>query len=366
MRRMTLRDGRARLPVTVLGATGTVGQRFVALLAEHPWFELARVCASERSAGRSYGDVVRWSLAAPLPAAAARLPVEACEPDGRTRGALAGEGPWLVLSGLDSTVAGPIETAFAEAGALVVTNASPHRMADDVPLVVPEVNPGHLELVHARIAAGRGAIVANPNCSTIGLVLALAPLDAAFGVRRVSVTTQQALSGAGLPGVPGLAIADNVIPYIAGEEEKLEREPARILGALVGERIEPHPLVVSAQCTRVAVTDGHLAHGSVELERAADAAALIEAWRSFRAEPQERRLPRAPEHPTLWLDAPDAPQPRLHRDLERGMAVSIGRLRPCPILGWRFTQLSHNTLRGAAGGALLVAELLVDRLGKHG
>jgi aspartate-semialdehyde dehydrogenase len=336
------------VPVAVLGATGTVGQRFVALLADHPSFELVRLCASERTAGKPYGEVVRWALAEPLPARAARLVVEAPEP---------GSAPEpLVLSALDAAVAGPLETAFAEAGALVVTNASAHRMDPDVPLVVPEVNPEHLELVAER-PAGRGAILANPNCSAIGLALALAPIERAYGLDRAHVATLQALSGAGLPGVPALAIADNVIPFIRGEEEKLEREPRKILGRLAGERIEEHPLVVSAQCTRVGISDGHTALVSFATRRSATREGLHDALASFRGEPQERRLPSAPARPIVVHEAEDAPQPRLHRELERGMAVSVGRLRPCPLLGWKMVVLSHNTLRGAAGGALLVAEL---------
>ena len=351
------RDEAGRMPVAVLGATGSVGQRFVSLLENHPWFTLAHVCASQRSAGRAYGAVVPWALPGPVPSGARELRVQPCEPEQLAAG---GAGAVrLVFSALDSAVAGPIESAFADAGHLVVTNASPHRMASDVPLIVPEVNPGHLDLLQGHGAGG--AILANPNCSTIGLALALKPLDDAFGVRRCHVSTLQALSGAGLPGVPASAIADNVLPFIRGEEDKLETEPRKILGRLENERFVEHAIELSAQCTRVAVSDGHTELVSVELERRATRDELIEVWNSFRAEPQEHRLPSAPERPTLYLDDEQAPQPSLHRDLEEGMACSIGRLRPCPLFDWKFVALSHNTLRGAAGGALLVAELAKAR-----
>jgi aspartate-semialdehyde dehydrogenase len=345
-------DFDARIPVAVLGATGSVGQRFVELLEHHPWFELAFVGASPRSAGRPYGDVVRWAQTTPLPARAAELVVQPAEPPGALP-----PGVRLCFSALDADVAGPVEVAWAEAGALVVSNAKSHRMAPDVPLVVPEVNPAHLALLE-RQSFGRGGIVTNPNCSTIGLLLALAPLRP-FGLVRAHVVTLQALSGAGLPGVPGVQAVDNVIPFIGGEEEKLALETQKILGELRADGIAPARVTISAQCNRVPVIDGHTECVSLQLEQDVDAEALVAAWRDFRAAPQELGLPSAPAHPTLYLDEPDAPQPRKHRDLERGMACSIGRLQPCPVLSWRFVCLSHNTLRGAAGGALLTAELAV-------
>lgn len=344
-------DSRPKVPVAVLGATGGVGQRLVSLLSVHPWFELVAVAASARSAGRSYGDAVRWVLPRPLPAAAAGLPVLPAEP---------GIDAPLVFSALDPAVAGPIEGAFARGGSLVVSNARSHRMDPDVPLVVPEVNPDHLALLDVQ-DRGPGGIVTNPNCATIGLVLALKPLADAFGVSEVHVSTLQAISGAGLPGPESLAFLDNVIPHIPGEEEKAEAETAKILGRLEQDRVRTAPIRVSAHCNRVPVLEGHTICASVALEREATAEELVAAWRAFRAEPQELALPSAPEHPTLYLDAPDAPQPRLHRDLEGGMAVSVGRLRPCPLSSWRFVCLSHNTIRGAAGGAILLAELAVAR-----
>jgi aspartate-semialdehyde dehydrogenase len=344
----------SKVPVAVLGATGSVGQRFLTLLADHPWFEPVVLTASDRSAGRPYAEAARWALPAPLPERLAGVELAAT-------GAAAVAGCPLVFSALGSDVAGPIESELAAAGHLVVTNAGSHRMDPGVPLVVPEVNPGHLDLVAGRLAAGGGAILANPNCSTIGLALALAPLDAAFGVERGSVVTMQAVSGAGLPGVPSLLALDNLVPWIAGEEEKIETEPAKILGRLEGGRIAPHPMVVSAAANRVAVTDGHTLCVSVALGRRAEAAELRAAWDGFAGEPQRLGLPTAPQHPVRYLDAPDAPQPRLHRDLDRGMAATVGRLRPCPLFDYKFVTLSHNTLRGAAGGAVLLAELAAAR-----
>ncbi|MFQ5719115.1 MAG: aspartate-semialdehyde dehydrogenase [Acidobacteriota bacterium] len=352
MRRQDKRaPGTARIPVAVLGATGMVGQRFVSLLAEHAWFSLASVAASDRSAGRRYADIVRWRQARPLPVAAADAMVEPCTPDGK---------PALVFSALDGEVAGPIETAFAAAGHLVISNAKSHRLAPSVPLIIPEVNPDHLGVLDAA-AEGAGAIITNPNCSSIGLVMALAPLAARFGLRAVQVTTLQAISGAGLPGVPGLEIADNVIPRIEGEEEKLEAEPLKILGELTDGRIEPAEFPISAQCNRVGVVDGHTACVSVRLARPATVDDLRTTWTTFQADAGVRNLPSAPRCPVHVIDDEDGPQPRLHRDLDGGMACSVGRVRPCPVQDFKFVTVSHNTVRGAAGGALLVGELAVAR-----
>ncbi len=339
--------------MAVLGATGSVGQRFVALLTQHPWFEIRVLTASERSAGRRYCDAATWVQASPLPGSAAERVLEPTEPE-------ATEGCPLVFSALDAAAAGPAEEAFAAAGRLVVSNARSHRMDPEVPLVVPEVNGDHLALVPPpEDRGGRGAILTNPNCSTIGLVLALKPLVDAFGVERVNVVTLQAVSGAGFPGVSSMQIVDNTVPFISGEEEKLESEPRKILGRLKGGRIAESEIVVSAQCNRVAVVDGHTLCVSVALGRKASAQKLREAWERFSAAPQEQELPSAPRRPVHFLDAPDAPQPRLHRELERGMAVAVGRVRPCPLLDFKFVTLSHNTLRGAAGGSLLLAEQAV-------
>jgi aspartate-semialdehyde dehydrogenase len=323
----------------------------VALLEGHPWFRLGSVTASERSARKPYGEAARWALPTPIPEEVAGMHVRATGPDLE-------EG--LLFSALDSSVAGPVETEYAERGHVVVSNARNHRMDSDVPLLVPEVNPDHLDLV-ARQSFGGGAIITNPNCSTIGMALALAPLHRAFGVERVNVVTLQAISGAGIPGVSSLQIIDNIIPFISGEEEKLETEPLKILGELADGVVALAPLTVSAQCNRVPVVDGHTLCISVELGRAVSAEAIIDAWDSFRGEPTALELPSAPSTPVVYVGEPDQPQPRMYRDLGNGMAVAVGRLRPCPLLDWKFVTTSHNTVRGAAGGALLCAELAVAR-----
>ncbi len=340
-----------KTPVTVLGATGSVGQRFVALLAEHPWFEPAVLTASPRSVGRRYAEVVDWVLDRPIPAAVADLELRPTEP---------GPDCPLVFSALDAAVAGDAETAFAAAGHVVVSNARSHRMDPDVPLVVPEVNPDHLELAR-RQGSGGGAILTNPNCSTIGLVLALAPLEAAFGIDSVVVTTMQALSGAGLPGVPSMRSVDNIVPHIGGEEAKLETEPLKIFGRLENDGIHPAALTVSAQCNRVPVLDGHTLSVSVATRRPATPAEAVAAWTAFEGEPQRLGLPSAPRPPILVARDDDRPQARLDREVGAGMAVTVGRVQPCPVLGLRFVTLSHNTIRGAAGGSILVAELAVAR-----
>lgn len=341
-----------RIPVGILGATGVVGQRLLGLLDAHPWFEPVWLAASERSRGLSYGEAVRWHLKTPLPARFAALPVQEARPEGCPAR--------YVFSALDAAVAREVEPRFAAAGHLVVSNASAFRMRADVPLVIPEVNPDHLALLRcqAEYRAGRGGIITNPNCSTVGLVLALAPLARAFGVERVFVVTMQAVSGAGYPGVASLDILGNVIPYIAKEEEKVESEAAKILGRLDGAAaIAPAPFVVSAHCNRVAVEDGHTESVSVKLAKAASLEQIQQAWSEFRGRPQELGLPTAPPQPVLVTGAPDRPQPRADVDSGAGMSAVVGRLRQCPLLDWKFTVLSHNTIRGAAGAALLNAEL---------
>jgi aspartate-semialdehyde dehydrogenase len=338
-----------RIPTAVLGATGSVGQRLVTLLADHPWFEVVEVVASQRSAGRSYGDAVRWFQSSPVPESIADrevLPVDAVL-----------SAP-LVLSALDADVAGEIEERLARAGHLVVSNAKNHRMRADVPLLIPEVNADHLELIASQPYDG-GAIVTNPNCSTIGLVLALKPLQDAFGLEAVNVVTMQAISGAGFPGVSSLEIIDNLVPFIGGEEEKVESETRKILGNLERGAITDAEITLSAQCNRVPVIDGHTECVSVRLRDAATVDEIIDVWEGFRAAPQWLDLPTAPAQPIIYDRAETSPQPRLHRNAGSGMAVTIGRLRPCPVLGFKFVVLSHNTLRGAAGGSLLAAELAV-------
>lgn len=338
----------ARIPVGILGATGSVGQAFVERLATHPWFEVTALAASARSVGRRYADAVQWRGTAPLDPAIGERTVEACAP---------GIDAKIVFSALDASVAEATETAFAEAGYVVVSNAKSHRMADGVPLLVPEVNPDHLALIDTQ-PFGEGAIITNPNCAVIGVAMALAPLVEAFGVDDVHVVTMQALSGAGYPGVSGLDVVDNIVPFIVGEEDKVETEPGKIFARRDGGRLRPHTMRVSASCTRVPVLDGHLACVSVRLTRDADAEAIVSAWDAFRPPAAVAGLPSAPERPIRYAPDDAFPQPRLHRDADGGMAVSIGRLRPCPLLGWKFVVLVHNIVRGAAGCAILNAELL--------
>ena len=349
-----------RIPVTVIGATGLVGQRFIALLDGHPWFALSGIAASERNAGARYGDVVRWKVESEPPAAALDMRLAAPVPGD----ALPGR---IVFSALPATEAEEIEPRFAAAGALVFSNASAYRMAPDVPLIVPEINGDHLAaLAHQRERRGwSGAIVTNPNCSTIGLTLALAPL-LRFGLRRVLVTTLQAASGAGYPGVASLDLLDNVIPHIGGEEEKMESETRKILGGWNSDTAAFAPvredgLRLSATCTRVAVRDGHLETVSVELAERPGPDELIAAWRGYAGEPQQLKLPTAPEPVVIYRDEIDRPQPLRDRLAGHGMAVTVGRLRPCDVLDYKFVCLSHNTIRGAAGAALLNAELAVAR-----
>jgi aspartate-semialdehyde dehydrogenase len=340
-----------KLEVGILGATGMVGQRFVQLLENHPWFEVAWLAASEKSAGKKYAEACQWRLRAPMPQPARELPVHACQP---------GHSPRLVFSSLDSKVAGDVEKEFARAGHLVVSNSSNHRMDADVPLLIPEANPDHLALVRVqRQKRGwEGAILTNPNCTTIGLVMSLVPLERAFGLEKVLVTSMQAVSGAGYPGVPTLDILANVIPYISGEEEKVERETQKLLGRLVGGRVEPAKIAVSAHCNRVLVEDGHTETVSVSLRSKAALKDVAEAWRKFRALPQERGLPSAPQYPIIVREERDRPQPKFDVLAGNGMAAVVGRLRPCPVLHFKYVTLSHNTIRGAAGAALLNAELM--------
>ena len=343
-----------KIPVAVLGATGTVGQKLIRLLDGHPWFEVTALTASDASAGKRYGDTVRWREPTPLPAwAAGQTILKSTEPLGLP----------LAFSALDTDAARDIEPRWAGAGTVIVTNASPTRMDPDVPLVIAEVNPDHLGLIPGqRLGRGwPGAIVANPNCTTTGLVLALAPLHRAFGIERLVVSTMQAISGAGWPGVASLDITGNVVPFIPGEEEKVERETAKILGAFDGSAIRPAPLAVSAHTNRVPVIDGHTETVSIGFARRVtpdDVAAALRAWR---AEPAVAALPSSPEFPVVVDDRPDRPQPRLDLERGRGMTAVVGRIRPCPVFDIRFVVVSHNTVRGAAGATIQNAELLVAR-----
>ncbi len=343
-----------RWKVAVLGATGLVGQRFLQLLENHPWFEVTTLAASGQSAGLRYSEAANWMLDAPLPERFADRVVREARPE-----AVEAD---FVFSALDSSVAGPIEEEFARCGFPVVSNASPHRMDPDVPLLLADVNPEHIAMIpeQQRLRGYSGGfLVTNPNCSTAGLVTALKPLEDAFGVEAVSVVTLQAASGAGFPGVPSMGLLDNVVPFIGGEEEKLETEPQKILGRLRGNSLEPAPMVLSAQVNRVPVVDGHMESVSVKLRRKAGMADVAAAFADYLSEPQRLGLPSAPKHPLVVRTERDRPQTRMDRMASGGMAVTVGRIRPCPLFDVRFSLLSHNTVRGAAGAALLNAEWLV-------
>jgi aspartate-semialdehyde dehydrogenase len=334
------------IPVGILGATGMVGQQFVALLADHPWFKVEWLGASQRSEGKAFRDAAAWRLPNRLPDDVARRVVEAAAP---------GHAPALVFSGLDSSVATEIEQAFAEAGHIVVSNARNFRMEATVPLLIPEVNADHLALLDAQ--GWKGRIVTNPNCATVVLAMALAPLRQ-FGLKTTMVTTLQAISGAGYPGVPSWDILGNVIPHIGGEEEKIETETKKILGALAKDHVDLHPVVVSATTTRVPVQNGHTGSVSVGLDQQPTPGAIIDAWTSFRGRPQALDLPSAPPQPVLYLQEANRPQPILDVNRDNGMTVTVGRLRRCPVLDYKFVALGHNTIRGAAGAAILNAELM--------
>jgi aspartate-semialdehyde dehydrogenase len=341
-----------RIPVAILGATGAVGQRFVQLLSDHPWFEIAALAASERSAGRRYADACNWVIANdPLPSVGEMI-VSPLEPDIPAR---------LVFSALPSAVAREVEPRFAQAGYGVCSNASAFRYEPDVPLVIPEVNAGHTALIERQRTERDwpGFIVTSPNCTTTGVVMPLKPLDNAFGLRRVLATSMQAISGAGYPGVASLDILDNVLPYIGGEEEKIERETQLLLGRMVDDRRVEAPVIVSAQANRVPVLDGHTVCLSLGFEKQPTVEKAIVALANFRGPDVVRELPSAPEHPIIVRLEPDRPQPRRNRDAEGGMAVTVGRVRECPLLHLRLVSVSHNTLRGAASGSILNAELLV-------
>ncbi|HET7617629.1 MAG TPA: aspartate-semialdehyde dehydrogenase [Vicinamibacterales bacterium] len=339
-----------KIEVGILGATGMVGQQFALQLADHPWFNVTWLGASQRSEGRRYDEAAPWRLATPMPDAFRGLVIDAAEP---TRA------PKVIFSGLDSSVAGQIEGAFAEAGHIVISNARNYRMDPVVPLLIPEINADHLALLDAQADAHGwpGRILTNPNCSTVVLSMVLAPLRR-FGLRRVMVTTMQAVSGAGYPGVASLDILGNVVPFIDGEEEKMESETKKILGCLRGSAVEPHELTVSAQTTRVPVANGHTEMVSVGFEQRPAVDDLLEALKTFAGLPQQRELPTAPKQPIVYLAERNRPQPALDVHRGGGMTVSVGRVRPCPLFDYKLVALGHNTVRGAAGAAVLNAELM--------
>jgi aspartate-semialdehyde dehydrogenase len=349
-----------RHPIGILGATGMVGQRFIQLLENHPWFRVTWLAASDRSSGKKYGDAARWRLDTPLPERIANMTVSPADPAAGARKSV----PRIIFAALDSDIARDLEPAFAAAGCAVVSNSSAFRMHANVPLVIPEVNADHLHLIEEqswRRESG-GYMVTNPNCSAIGLVLALKPLEQRFGIEQVFVTTMQAVSGAGYPGVPSMDILGNVVPYIKSEEEKMEAETLKLLGRLEGHTVKPLGARMSAHCNRVAVEDGHTESVSIKFRKSATREEVLAAWAEFKPLAGQH-LPMAPEQPIEFAPQDDRPQPRLDRNRGRGMAVTVGRLRPCGLLDWKFTVLSHNTIRGAAGAAILNAELLAS-LGK--
>ncbi|HEY4034057.1 MAG TPA: aspartate-semialdehyde dehydrogenase [Ktedonobacteraceae bacterium] len=349
----------AKIPVAILGATGMVGQRFIELLQEHPWFELVALAASEKHGSRTYAEVTRWRLPnSEMPANVASLSVVPCRPEAMPAGVK------IAFSALPGEVAGDIEEAFAHAGVAVFSNAKNHRMDSDVPLLIPEVNADHIAAIaqQRKQRGWSGFIVTNANCSATPLVMALKPLQQAFGVRKVLITTLQAISGAGYPGLSSFDILDNAIPYIGGEEEKLESETLKMLGSWKeGQDFVYAPMIVSAHCNRVATREGHLECASIELERDASPEEIVAAWENYIPESQRLGLPSAPAHALVYRREIDRPQTLHDRDAGDGMTTSIGRLRRCPILSYKFVVLAHNTIRGAAGGSVLNAELCLSK-----
>jgi aspartate-semialdehyde dehydrogenase len=343
-----------RIPVGILGATGMVGQEFVSFLRDHPWFDLTWLGASDRSAGKPYHEATTWRLGGETPAYVRDIVVSDSKPVHGTKHA-----PKLVFSAMDASVATEIEQAFASAGHIIVSNSRNHRMDADVPLLVPEINADHLGLIaiQQKERGWKGQIVTNPNCSTVVLVMALAALKP-FGIKRVIVTTMQAISGAGYPGVASMDINANVVPFIGGEEEKMQQETQKILGDFTGAAVEPLTAKVSAHCNRVPVVDGHTITVSIELEKKPSESEVLVAWRAWRGEPQRKGLPSAPPCPVIYMHEKDRPQPRRDVERENGMAVFVGRLRKCPVLDYKFVALGHNTVRGAAGAAVLNAEVM--------
>ncbi|MDA2924628.1 aspartate-semialdehyde dehydrogenase [Acidobacteria bacterium AH-259-L09] len=343
-----------KIAVGILGATGAVGQKFILVLADHPWFEIRELAASERSSGNRYEDVVAWKQSVPMPEKVRGMMVKDCEANLECR---------IVFSGLDSSVAGEVETAFAEAGYWVFSNAKNHRMDPDVPLVIAELNPEHLDIIpyQQKNRGWQGAIVTNANCSAIVLALSIGPLQKEFGLKAVHVVTFQAISGAGYPGPPALDILGNVIPFISGEEEKIETETQKILGRLGKDSFRPADFTVSAHANRVPVEEGHLECVSIRLGEKASVQEVVRCWQQFAGMAQELNLPSAPKQPVVVFCEKDRPQPRLDVWKYKGMSVLVGRVRSCSVFDIRYVVLGHNTMRGAAGASLLNAELALKR-----
>lgn len=338
-----------KIPVAILGATGTVGQRFVQLLSNHPWFTLQEICASETNVGKTYKEAVHWILPTEIPSEIAGLKLLACNPELSSK---------IVFSALDSGVAGDIELSFAEKGYVVISNAKNHRMKPDVPLLIPEVNPEHLALLSMQKKHLKGFIVTNPNCTTIGLTIVLKPLQDAFGIKNVVVSTLQALSGGGYPGIPSLDMLDNVIPFIEGEEEKIQQETLKILSVVSGKILKSPKIQICVHCNRVPVRDSHLENVTVSFRKKPKLTEVIRVLKSFLALPQELNLPSAPVLPIIYREEENRPQPFLDRNRDNGMAVVVGRVRKSKVFDIQFSLLIHNSIRGAAGAAILNAELL--------
>lgn len=348
-----------KIPVGILGATGMVGQQYVHLLKDHPWFEITYLASSEQSAGKKYSEAIvgRAHMPAPLSQNIANMVVESLDDI-----ALAKSRCRFVFSAMANEGAKAYEEQYAKAGIPVISNASYHRTSPDVPILIPEVNPDHLSVISIQQKNRgwtKGFIVVKPNCSLQSYMIPLCPLHQAFTVKQIVITTMQALSGAGHPGVSSMDILDNVIPYIGGEEEKSEQEPLKIWGKVENNQIvDAKNIAISAHCNRVPVIDGHMACVSVLFEKKPSRQEILDLWSKFTALPQQLKLPSAPEMPVIYSEEKDRPQPRLDRDASHGMAVTVGRLRECPVFHYRFAALSHNTIRGAAGGGILNAELL--------
>ncbi|KGE70650.1 aspartate-semialdehyde dehydrogenase [Spirochaeta lutea] len=335
--------------VAILGATGTVGQKFITLLQGHPYFRIHEVVASPRSAGKPYAEAASWKQDIPIPQDVAPMVVKSLEDSLEST---------ILFSGLDSSVAGEAETRFAKQGHFVISNSKNHRMDPDVPLIIPEINPEHFEIIKTQ--PYQGAIITNSNCSTMFLSMVLAPIHREFGIEAVQVTTMQAISGAGYPGVPSLDILGNVVPFIGGEEDKLETEPQKILGTYTNGTIIPADFHVSAQCNRVPVIDGHTETLSIKLKKKASPQQVAEVLASFSGMPQEHKLPTAPEHPIIVMSDENRPQPARDIWLQGGMATMVGRIRSCPVFDIKMVIMGHNTVRGAAGAAILNGEALVE------
>ena len=339
-----------KIAVAILGATGSVGQKFIQILENHPWFEITAITASEKNTGKRYVDAIDWTLPTPLPESIKKMTLQ------KTETPLPAQ---LVFSALDASVAGPIESQFAEEGYFVISNAKNHRYDSDVPLLIPDINSDHLTLINSQNR--KGAIITNPNCSTTGLAMALKPLYDAFGIDKLHVVTMQAISGAGYNAAKNLNINDNVLPFIDGEEEKLEYESKKILGKLGENTIINADFIISSQCHRVNVSDGHTEAISIKLRTKTTQDEIINIWDSYSSEAQILNLPTAPKQVIHYFHEKHLPQPKLQRDIDKGMAVSIGRLQKCPVLDYKFVLLSHNTIRGAAGTAVLNGELLLKK-----